>query len=211
MNSSELFLTSFLIGFSGAIMPGPLLTMVIKESLSRGWRTALALPVSHALLELALLIGLLLGVGQLLEQTLVKGIIAVIGGLVLAWMGYDMLKSQLNPELAATVESSARVRLSPWLAGSLTSASSPYFWLWWATIGMSYIALSRPLGPWGIGAFYTGHIAADLVWYGGVILALTQGRRLLSPRLYTWIIRICGLFLIYISLTFIYQGWGWLR
>ena len=43
--------TSFVIAFSGAIMPGPLLTITIGESVKRGARAGPLIIVGHAILE----------------------------------------------------------------------------------------------------------------------------------------------------------------
>ncbi|HUY01182.1 MAG TPA: LysE family transporter, partial [Candidatus Deferrimicrobium sp.] len=57
----QIMFFSFLIGFTGAITPGPVLTAVIKETPQRGWTTGPLVVFGHSITELILLIGLVLG------------------------------------------------------------------------------------------------------------------------------------------------------
>lgn len=61
MGLITLFLTSFLVGFSGASAPGPLMTLVLAQSSIGGWKKSLEIISGHAILEGILLILLLLG------------------------------------------------------------------------------------------------------------------------------------------------------
>jgi len=97
-------------------------------------------------------------------------------------------------------------RSRPVIAGLLTSISNPYFIIWWATIGLSYIALSQQHGIMGLGSFYSGHIMADVVWYFAVAAAVTVGKKIMSDHTYRWIIGLCGGFLVVLGLSFGYYG-----
>jgi threonine/homoserine/homoserine lactone efflux protein len=92
------------------------------------------------------------------------------------------------------------------LAGILTSLSNPYWAVWWATIGLGYIALSLKLGTAGLVAFYCGHILSDLAWYGAISLSLVLGHRLLTDRAYRGLVAACAVFLFGFGLYFGYEG-----
>jgi hypothetical protein len=87
------FVTSFIVALSGAIMPGPLLTVTITESSRRGMMTGPLLIAGHAILELALVLALLMGLAPMLKMEPVFIVIALAGSAVLLWMGIGMLKS----------------------------------------------------------------------------------------------------------------------
>jgi hypothetical protein len=63
-----IFLQSLLIAFSGALMPGPMLTYTIEMSLKRGVRAGILIPLGHALLEAVVAIVLLTGAGRLFNE-----------------------------------------------------------------------------------------------------------------------------------------------
>src|SRR5690554_3194053 len=87
------FLTSFIIGFSGAIMPGPMLGVTIEGSLKKGWITGPLVVVGHAILELVLILLLVFGAKEFFSKPLIAGLIGLIGGAFLAWMGIGMIRS----------------------------------------------------------------------------------------------------------------------
>ncbi|NLW09581.1 MAG: LysE family transporter, partial [Firmicutes bacterium] len=83
------------------MMPGPLLTVNIKESLRRGFWAGPQLILGHALLEGALITGLALGLGGLLKAELSQGLISVFGGAFLFWMAWGMLRYKGQGDLSA--------------------------------------------------------------------------------------------------------------
>ena len=222
--------SSFLVGLSGAMMPGPVLTVTIGETARRlkggegGGRTAIGGAVvtqrraqfrgamvgplivcGHAVLEVLLVAGVVLGLGRLLVLGPIKGVIGLVGGAVLVWMGLGMLSSVKALTLSAA-DAGANSHQHPVLAGILTSLSNPYWIIWWATIGLGYIALSLRLGFLGLFSFYVGHILSDLAWYTSISLTLAMGHRLLTDRVYRGLIAVCACFLVGFGFYFGYDG-----
>jgi len=207
-NLAGIFITSFLIGLSGALMPGPVLTVTISQVAARGFLAGPLIVLGHGLLELSLVAAVALGFGQIITRGPVIGTIAILGGLFLIYLGYDILRSLRGLSFSLQKRNQGRTRVMghPVMAGLLTSLSNPYWTIWWATIGLGYIALSRRMGLLGLASFFTGHILSDLSWYSFVGLALTLGRRLITDRLYRGLVGFCGLFLVGFGLYFGYSG-----
>lgn len=200
-----IFVTSFVIGLSGALMPGPLLTVTISQAAGRGWLVGPLVVLGHGILELSLVIGIAYGLGQFLSQGTVIAAIGVAGGAVLLWMGGTMLRDARKVSLRME-ERKGMAALHPVWAGILTSLSNPYWTVWWATIGLSYIAFSLKHGGPGISLFYTGHILADLAWYTLIALLVHFGKRLTSDRVYQAVIAVCGALLLFFGGYFGYSG-----
>lgn len=228
-----IILTSFLVGLSGAMMPGPVLTITIGETaarlrpngsvpsggatrdrlagapdtaqLVRGAMVGPLIVLGHGILEVCLVVAVVLGLGKLLVRDAVVGGIGVAGGAVLVWMAWGMFRSVRGLSLRTAADGSGR-RRHPVLAGILTSLANPYWAVWWATIGLGYIALSLKLGTVGLVAFYCGHILSDLVWYGAISVSLVLGRRLLTDRAYRGLVAACAVFLFGFGLYFGFAG-----
>lgn len=201
-----IFCTSFILALSGALMPGPLLTVTVSESSRRGVRVGPMMIFGHSLLELALVVGLLSGLAPLLVRDDVFILISLAGGGVLLWMGATMLRSL--PQLSLDTEAGSRAPRSRnlVLAGILLSIANPYWLIWWASIGLGYIMHSMQFGIIGVGAFFFGHILADLAWYCLVSFGVAKGRRFFSDSLYRKLIGGCAVFLLAFSCWFLYGG-----
>jgi threonine/homoserine/homoserine lactone efflux protein len=195
-----IFVSSFFVGLSGALMPGPVLTVTIAEATRRGFWAGPLIVAGHGIIEFTLFVALVLGLGGLLKHELAFAVIGIGGAAVLIWMGIGMVRGIKEATLQLELKQGERSR--PVLAGLLTSVSNPYFIIWWATIGLSYIALSQRHGIMGLGSFYSGHIMADVVWYCAVAAAVTAGKKIMNDRTYRWIIALCGVFLVCLGLYF---------
>lgn len=82
MNTSLLFLFSaaFVVGLSGALAPGPVLTATIGEAVKRGFWTGPLIVLGPALLELARPAAVVAGLGLWRARPVVQGVLGVGGG-----------------------------------------------------------------------------------------------------------------------------------
>ncbi len=199
-----IFSSSFLIALSGALMPGPLLTVTVSESTRRGAIAGPLVIFGHGILELSLITALLLGMAPLLQRNDVFVFISLVGGSILLWMAFSMFKSL--PGLRLEVSSKNEKRKNLVLTGILFSLANPYWIIWWASIGLGYILHSVKYGIMGVVAFFLGHILADLAWYALISFGVARGRRFFSDVFYRRLIGCCASFLVIFSCYFFYSG-----
>lgn len=204
-----LFGTSLIVGLSGAMTPGPMLTATIAQSMRRGWSAGPLMVLGHGLLEFVLILALVAGLAGYLTRPVVSTIISLVGGAFLLYLGCSMTRQAASGRmnLYGADESGPEPQgLHPVAAGVLISISNPYWILWWATVGLMYLTMSLQMGGSGLMVFFSGHITGDLLWFGLISGLVTGGRRFLNQRAYNYIIMICGLLLMTIGGYFIYQG-----
>lgn len=213
MELFALFSTAFVVGLSGALMPGPLLTVTVEESTRRGAGAGPLLVLGHGILELMVVALLSFGLGGFLTYPWVGRLIAVLGGLVLIWMGQDMIKGAGTGGLQLPVPADAPASLNArpvWQAvvtGGIISLANPYWLLWWATIGAAFLTQAARLGAAGVASFFSGHILSDLGWYTLISAGVAAGRRFVSQPFYRYLITACGLFLLLLGVLFILAGY----
>lgn len=200
----SLFATSFMVAFSGAMMPGPLMSVTISESARRGAAAGPLMILGHGLLELLLAVALLSGFAAVLHRDDVFIAIALIGGATLLWMSTSMLRSLPSLQLPGTASGGREKNLV--VAGIMLSVCNPYWLIWWASIGLGYIVHSARLGFLGVTVFFAGHLLADLAWYSLISFSISRGRHLFSPTVYRRMIGACALFLLCFSCYFFYSG-----
>jgi threonine/homoserine/homoserine lactone efflux protein len=196
--------TSFIVALSGALMPGPLLTVTVGEATRRGFWAGPLIILGHGVLELALVLLLLAGVGVWLNRPLVLGTVGVLGAGMLGWMGLGLVKASKYSRLEFDPEAGGGVH--PVWAGIFMSLANPYWLIWWLTIGLGYVLFSAKYGLLGVVLFFFGHILADFAWYSFVSAAVAQGRRLISDQIYRGFLAGCGFFLFGFGGYFGFQG-----
>lgn len=137
---------SMLISLSGALMPGPLFTLSVRETLRRGFWVGPLVATGHAIVELVLVIGLALGLSEFLREGAGTAVIAVVGGLFLLWMGYQMLRTAPRQELNLSPEA-ASGNPGPAPADPLDGAARPGYRrrLLAAMSGTDAVVSTRPL------------------------------------------------------------------
>ncbi len=190
----SIFASSFMLALSGAMMPGPLLTVTISESSRRGAIAGPLMIFGHGLLELLLVIALLSGFAAVLHREDVFIGIALLGGATLFWMATSMLKNL--PTLRLSQVEPTKKQKNMVVAGIVLSAVNPYWLLWWASIGLGSIMHSARFGFMGVASFFIGHILADLMWYALVSFGIARGRQFFSDTLYRRLIGGCAVFLL---------------
>ena len=196
--------TAFIVGLSGAMMPGPLLAVTITESGRRGAMAGPLIIVGHMLLEMVLVGAVVLGLAPFLENAGAVCIISLAGGFVMCWMGQDMIRTAGG--LSAPGEMSSDSRMHPVVAGVVVSLSNPYWTIWWITIGAAYILTSARFGLPGLISFFVGHILADFVWYTLVSVGVARGRSFFSDVVYRRLIVACGAAVLVFGVRFIWNG-----
>ena len=75
----------WLIGFTGAMMPGPVTTLIVTETARRGFIAGPLITLGHSLLELAMVVALVFGLGDLLKQNAIAGTIGLVDCFCCGW------------------------------------------------------------------------------------------------------------------------------
>lgn len=204
-----IFSLSFMLALTGAMAPGPLLTYTIIKSVSarqRGYLMGLWIISGHALLEMAIIACLLLGFSFILKNIVVVRMIGVIGGTILLFFGVSIIRdvklNKISADFSENSDASSRISDNPVIGGIMVSMSNPYWWVWWASIGLAFMAQYEiSYGSWTkLIAFFLGHEAGDLIWYLLISTLSFFGLRKLNPKIYNGILAVCGIFMILFGL-----------
>ncbi len=211
MGISALFVMAFVTGLSGAMAPGPFLTVTISEAAKRGGRVGPLLVLGHGLLELLFMLLILIGLDTLFTHRTVLAVVSFAGGGILIWMGMTTIRGLKEYRLTSAGTSPGRRGLHPVLSGVVLSLSNPYWYIWWVTVAMGYLIFAKTLGVYGVITFFTGHICSDLAWYSFVSYGTSLGGRFVSTKVIRAILFVCSLFLVIFGCYFLFNGFRFLR
>lgn len=188
----------FLIGLTGALAPGPTLVATVNASLHGDWKAGLRVSLGHIVIETAIFFLIILGLATVASPY--TPVIAVIGGTALIVFGVLTLAGSRTATLA---QAPAQAAADPYVAGLLTSAANPYFWIWWLSVGSALLISSLAGGLLFAVLFMIGHWGADTAWYTLVSVSVAKGRTLLPDRTYHLVMAACGIFLVLFGLYYL--------
>lgn len=201
--------TAFVVGLSGAMTPGPLTLVTMVRATRNGVKAGMKVCLGHGLVEALLVLALGLGAGAVLARSSLAGAVAAIGAVVLGVMGFFLIRDARTASLdeMTTLMGEERNELGPVVAGIVATVGNPYWIMWWATVGVSYVILASRFGSLGLALFFGGHYLADVVTLGIVSVVMAQGRRWLSGEWYRRLLLIFGVFLWGMAAYFLYSAW----
>lgn len=197
------FGATFITSLSGALSPGPLSTLAVKEGVVRGPWAGFLLALGHSGLELPVVVVLALGLEELLNSQAVEMALALLGGLVLLWFGWGAITAARRPPLTETWGAGeARSLLA---AGVIVSVSNPFWVAWWGTVGARLVADGLQMGTVGVATVYVAHIATDLGWLSLMAAVAAKGRRVMGGLFHRCLLGVSSLGLWALAGWFLYR------
>jgi threonine/homoserine/homoserine lactone efflux protein len=192
------------ISVTGVMMPGPVTAAAIAKGYRQKW-AGLQIALGHGLVEFPTIALMALGFSAVLSNRWVNIGIGLLGGAMLIFMGVSMVLSRggviekLRPPRndGKSGERTARAASDPFpyhpvIAGVVTTASNPYYFMWWATLGAALTLNALEFGLAVLVVFAVLHWSIDLGW--DVFLAYTvhRSRGLWNDRVFIAVFAFCG-------------------
>ena len=213
MMPTESFFAVFFFSFSmaiGAVLsPGPVTTAIISQTPRLGWITGPLVSVGHAVIEFLMVILITLGLSGILGAPPVQTGIALLGGLLLLWMGGEMFFNVIRGRmhLPTGSEETEKASMGQMLClGIVTSLSNPFWYAWWMTAAAVYLLQAKAVGWMPVAGFYFGHISADFLWNTMLSTVIGTGKKWINDRVYAILISLCSAFLVYLAFQFLITG-----
>ncbi|MDD5659099.1 MAG: LysE family transporter [Actinomycetota bacterium] len=209
-NIFQIFIGALIVGFSGAVTPGPMFTLVISRTAQKGFWASFFIVSGHAIMELMVLMLFLAGIIKYLNNNMIIKIIGVAGGTVLLFLSFELLYSTFKNKTKVDLnKKDMNVKLDKdnkshsVFQGMFVSIINPYWYVWWVTVGSAFLIKSMKYGITGVSSFYIGHIFSDFIWYLFIGFLVSKGRKFISKKIYKAIMISCGIFLLYLGIKFI--------
>ena len=191
------------LGIIEGIKPGPLLTMVIRESLSKGLKAGMWTAAAPIFTDGPMIIASLLLAGWMATQPSILFSISLLGALFLTKMGLECFSLEAPDPDNTDIDASGSFK-----RGIVTNLLNPHVYMFWFLIGgplMASAAEQEPLAPilYAICFLITIILVkASIAWL------FVGGGTWLSPRKYRIAMVICGLAMLGFAASFTYQAYG---
>jgi threonine/homoserine/homoserine lactone efflux protein len=191
---------AMMISLSGVMAPGPVTAVTIGKGSDSPYAGAW-IAVGHGIVEIPLMILLALGIGRFLTSLWLRSALGIAGGLILIFMAAGLLRGAMRPSAGAGLFTG-----SPLLAGILLTAGSPFFFVWWATVGAALILQSWAFGLAGFIALCIGHWLCDFFWGYFLSAVSFTGGRFFGRRFQRAVFAVCGLAVLLFGGLFIQKA-----
>jgi len=185
------------ISLSGVMLPGPLTAATV----ARGYydkNAGLLIGVGHGIVEIPIIALIYFGFASYLAIPIVKQAAGVAGGLLLIIMGGMIFLTFKKP-----VGGSVALPYNSLVTGIVMTGGNPYFFLWWATIGVALVAGAVSFGIYALILFTIIHLSCDIVWEQFISMTMFRTRHLWTPRVQQIVFGICAAVLIGFGVWFV--------
>ena len=192
--------TGTILGLSAGLAPGPLLTLVISETLRHNIKAGVKVAIAPILTDLPIILITLLLLSKLSRFHAVLGIISVMGAFFVFYMGYESIRTKgVHIGLEECRQRSMR-------KGIIVNALSPHPYLFWCTVGAPITMRAAQEGFWEVSAFI-GSFYCMLVG-SKIMLSLLTGRSrsFLTDKGYITAMRCLGLVLVAFAVYLFIDG-----
>lgn len=199
------FITGATLGLTAGISPGPLMTLVIAESLRGGWPAGFRIALAPLVTDTVLVSIALLLIAPMPGWGL--ALIGVAGGAVMIWMGWGTIQSSAPVVQAATAATAQSGRWGLLGKGIVTNLLNPHAFLFWVTIGGPLLREAYGTVGWpGPAAFMAPFLLLLIAAKMLLALGVSSGRRFLQGPAYRWSLGAAGAALGLLGLWQIWKG-----
>ncbi len=179
-----------ILGLSAGVSPGPLLSLVITQTIQHNTREGIKVAAAPLLTDIPIICLVLLLLSNIPERDFTLGLLSFVGAAFIFALGINSIRQKaVNLELTGAAPRS-------YLKGVLVNALSPHPYIFWFSVGVpTIIRAERQLLAAAVAfvlCFYIFLVGSKMT----IALLVGRSRRFLSGPVYLGILRIMGLCLI---------------
>lgn len=188
-------LVGAMFGLSAGFAPGPLLTLVVTQTLQYSVREGIRVSMAPLITDVPIILISFFILSSLAAFEMALGFIAASGGMYVLYLAYETIKTK-----PAKIESSPGQPRSLG-KGALVNALNPHPYLFWATVGVPFMLSAQQGDPkemWMfIFSFYCLLIGSKVV----IALIVGRFRAFLEGKIYLYMMRFLGIILAVFAIS----------
>lgn len=188
------------LGLAAGCSPGPLLALVISETLRHNAKAGIKVALAPVITDLPIILFTFFILSKVSDSETILGIISLIGGLFVLSMAIENFRIK-GVEVRVPNEAPRSL-----MRGVLANMLSPHPYLFWLSVGAPLLNKAMSSSPAALIAFLGGFYA--LLLGSKVLLAILVGRSkaFLQGTAYRNIMRLLGLLLGVLALLLFRDG-----
>lgn len=200
METWQYLMTGATLGLAAGISPGPILALVIRESLQNGRKAGIKVATVPLFSDLPIVLLTLFILNHFADYQMILGIISFLGAafiLLLAWE--SLLVKPIQGDITPP-------RFTTFWKGVVANFFSPHPYLFWLLVGSPMVLKAWKVTPWAAFAyilgFYVCIVGAKIV----VAWLSDRSKNFLGSKGYLTVIRILGVILLVLAVYLVLDG-----
>ena len=188
------------LGLSAGVAPGPLLTLVVSETLRRGAGAGVRVALAPVVTDLPIILLSVFVLANISEYHGILGLVSLAGGVFVLAMGIEGLRCKGFDAPLAEAGPGSLTR------GVLANALSPHPYLFWIGVGAPLMTKALRTDLLSPLAFLAGFYACLVGSKIGVALLVGRSKSFLRGKAYVLAMRLLGLALVALAVFLFRDG-----
>ncbi len=200
IESIPFLISGIVFGLAAGISPGPLLTLVVAETLKHSKKEGIFIAMAPLLTDIPIVFVSIFVISRLSNSDIILGIIALIGAVFIGYLGYESMT------IKGIKLGQKDIRSQSLKKGIITNFLSPHPYIFWIAVGAPTVLKAFNVNVASSVFFVIGFYA--LLVGSKIIVALItdKSKIFLKSNIYISIIRILGIALFVFAVIFIKDG-----
>lgn len=189
------------VGLAAGFAPGPTSTLVITETFRHGLVAGAKVALAPLITDVPIMFAALALTETLANNSVVLGIISILGGIFLLYLSYEIFCSALNLSF-----DTHRTESRSFIKGVLTNLLNPGPYLFWGTVGTAMLLNAFKISPsLGYGAailFLTTIVGAKFT----MAVVAKYSKTFLSGSIHVCMVRGLAVLMLFYSGYYFFDG-----
>ncbi|MCX7760341.1 MAG: LysE family transporter [Hydrogenothermaceae bacterium] len=199
MEELKLIISGVFLGVAAAISPGPILALMVSETLKYGKKEGIAVGISPIFTDIPIfLVSYFLIYKQSKNFQDIVEIFYLLGGILLIYLGYKNLKYHHKQfEYVSTKKGVS----SAFLKGFAVNLFNPYTYLFWFLIAINFYSDKF----FGTLLFFISFFIAFIGVEVAIIISVDSSKRFIKSSIYNYLIKSVGFILLLLGIRLIFE------
>jgi threonine/homoserine/homoserine lactone efflux protein len=200
VSAFESLLSGIIFGMVAGLSPGPMLTLVVEETLKFGKEEGFKVAVSPLITDSTIILLTLLVLSTLAEHDVVIGVISIFGACYLVYLGLENFRVKTDKFEVVIMRKEAFKR------AIITNLLNPHTYLFWISVGSPIILETLKTDASAIIPFLLGFYALLIGSMTFVASIVDRSKSFVRSKYYSYVVRVLGIVLIFFALVFLIEG-----
>ena len=193
-------LSGIIFGLTLGVSPGPLLTLVISETLKHNRKEGIKVAIAPIITDLPIVLITLLILSKMSNFDSILGSISILGAIFIGYLAYENISTKSIELNIQDVKPQSLKR------GITANFLSPHPYIFWFIIGAPTVLKALGISLFSAVSFILGFYVFLVGSKISVAVIVEKSRSFLKSNTYIYAIKFLGILLLIFSLMFLMEG-----